>query len=118
MAKKIENIYKSYLNGSIHRVDLDRLLHYFDQASDEELEALTSLTSNDFEEDQIEQPFASHIEIIKGRLEDKIYSFKTATTMVGRRFHPTCRWIGDLVLFGTRSKTYRCHCTFSTHFIC
>lgn len=76
MAKKIENIYKSYLDGSINRVDLDKLLHYFDQASDEELEALTSLASNDFEEDQIEQPFASHIEIIKERLIDSLNESK------------------------------------------
>ncbi len=76
MAKKIENIYKSYLNGSIHRVDLDRLLYYFDHASEEELEALTSLASVEFEEDQIEQPFASHIELIKGRLEDKLSESK------------------------------------------
>ncbi|WP_433863488.1 FecR family protein [Sphingobacterium thalpophilum] len=76
MAKKIENIYKSYLNGSIHRVDLDRLLRYFDQASDAELEALASLASNDFEEDPIEQPFASHIAMIKERLEDRLNQSK------------------------------------------
>ena len=72
MAKKIENIYKNYLDGSINRVDLDRLLHYFEHASDEELEQLTSLASIDIDQHQIDQPFAPHIARIKERLEDRL----------------------------------------------
>lgn len=72
MAKKIENIYKNYLDGSINRVDLDRLLHYFERASDEELEQLTSLASIDIDQHQIDQPFAPHIARIKERLEDRL----------------------------------------------
>jgi Fe2+-dicitrate sensor, membrane component len=72
MAKKIENIYKSYLNGSINRVDLDTLFCYFEQASDAEFEELTSLAFNDVDVDQVEQPFAEHISIIRQRLENKL----------------------------------------------
>ncbi|WP_312788634.1 FecR domain-containing protein [Sphingobacterium sp.] len=76
MAKKIENIYKSYLDGSINRVDLDKLLHYFEKATDGELEGLTSFASNDIEENQIERPFASHIAIIRERLEKRLNESK------------------------------------------
>ncbi|WP_313187971.1 FecR family protein [Sphingobacterium siyangense] len=72
MAKKIDNIYKSYLEGRINRVDLDWLLHYFEYASDEELERLTSIASNGFEEDQTEQSFASHIALVKHRLKESL----------------------------------------------
>ncbi|WON96128.1 FecR family protein [Sphingobacterium sp. UGAL515B_05] len=72
MAKKIDNIYKSYLEGRINRVDLDWLLHYFEYASDEELERLTSIASNVFEEEQTEQSFAPHIAIVKQRLKESL----------------------------------------------
>jgi ferric-dicitrate binding protein FerR (iron transport regulator) len=76
MAKKIENIYKSYLDGSINRVDLDRLLRYFEQASDNELADLTSLVSNDLEEDQLQEKYASHIAVIRKRLENRLNESK------------------------------------------
>lgn len=76
MAKKIENIYKSYLNGSINRVDLDALLLYFEKAGDEELNALTSFAIDDFEADQVEESFAAHIPVIRQRLENKLNESK------------------------------------------
>ncbi|MDR3008101.1 MAG: FecR domain-containing protein [Sphingobacterium sp.] len=84
MAKKIENIYKSYLDGSINRVDLDTLLCYFEQASDAELEDLTSLVFNNFELDITEEPFVEHISVIRQRLEDKLSESKKKPFKLGQ----------------------------------
>ncbi len=55
MSTKITDIYLRYLNGNISRVELDMLLLYFEQANQEELEALIEIGLKHPQEPVVEQ---------------------------------------------------------------